>query len=102
MKNFSSTFSFVVLGLNMRFLATLEVFSILLWTIPLTHCFSFPSSDPHDFFARSPSGSKSVIIQMFEWDWDSVAAECTNFIGPAGYGSVQGSVSGNYHSRCEC
>ncbi|TFK33166.1 glycoside hydrolase [Crucibulum laeve] len=38
---------------------------------------------------RAPSGSKSVIIQMFEWNWDSVAAECTNFIGPAGYGFVQ-------------
>jgi hypothetical protein len=25
-----------------------------------------------------------VIIQLFEWTWDSVAAECTNFIGPAG------------------
>ncbi|KAF7349720.1 Alpha-amylase [Mycena sanguinolenta] len=26
---------------------------------------------------------------MFEWNWDSIAAECTNFIGPAGYGFVQ-------------
>ncbi|KIJ56431.1 carbohydrate-binding module family 20 protein, partial [Sphaerobolus stellatus SS14] len=33
--------------------------------------------------------STDVIIQMFEWTWDSVAAECTNFIGPAGYGFVQ-------------
>jgi hypothetical protein len=39
--------------------------------------------------ARGPGGTKSVIIQMFEWNWDSVAAECTNFIGPAGYGFVQ-------------
>jgi hypothetical protein len=31
-----------------------------------------------------------VIAQMFEWNWDSVAAECTNFLGPAGYGFVQG------------
>ena len=81
----------------MRFLITLEVF-VLLWTIPLTHSFSFPSSDPHDLFARSSSGSKPVIIQMFEWDWDSIAAECKNFIGPAGYGFVQGSMSS--HSRC--
>ena len=33
-----------------------------------------------------------VIAQMFEWDWDSVAAECTSFLGPAGYGFVQGKV----------
>jgi len=32
----------------------------------------------------------AVIAQMFEWNWDSVAAECTNFLGPAGYGFVQG------------
>ena len=42
--------------------------------------------------ARAPSTNKTVIIQMFEWTWDSVAAECTNFIGPAAYGFVQGSV----------
>lgn len=35
-----------------------------------------------------------VIAQMFEWDWDSVAAECTNFLGPAGYGFVQGESNG--------
>jgi hypothetical protein len=33
-----------------------------------------------------------VIAQMFEWDWDSVARECTNFLGPAGYGFVQGEL----------
>ncbi|PIL31175.1 hypothetical protein GSI_05872 [Ganoderma sinense ZZ0214-1] len=38
---------------------------------------------------RAPSTEKSVIVQMFEWTWDSVAAECTDFIGPAGYGFVQ-------------
>ncbi len=32
----------------------------------------------------------AVIAQMFEWSWDSVAAECTRFLGPAGYGFVQG------------
>lgn len=26
---------------------------------------------------------------MFEWNWNSVAAECTDFIGAAGYGFVQ-------------
>jgi hypothetical protein len=40
--------------------------------------------------ARAPSTPKSVIAQMFEWSWDSVAQECTNSIGPAGYGYVQG------------
>ena len=56
---------------------------------------------------RSTDQSKAVIVQMFEWTWDrqvysfqlsghifddlrSVAAECTSFIGSAGYGAVQG------------
>jgi len=38
---------------------------------------------------RTLSGSEHVIMQMFQWDWDSIASECTNFIGPAGYGYVQ-------------
>ncbi|KAH7318869.1 glycoside hydrolase [Rhizoctonia solani] len=44
---------------------------------------------PAFLHSRAPSGSNTVIIQMFEWSWDSIAAECTNFIGPAGYGFVQ-------------
>lgn len=51
---------------------------------------SFHGAEARSLDARAPSGSKDVIIQMFEWTWDSVAAECTNFIGPAGYGFVQG------------
>ena len=26
---------------------------------------------------------------MFQWDWDSLATECSQFIGPAGYGYIQ-------------
>jgi len=39
---------------------------------------------------RSPAWRPAVIAQMFEWTWDSVAAECVDFLGPAGYGYVQG------------
>lgn len=39
--------------------------------------------------ARSAFESKAVIAQMFEWTWDSVAAECIGFLGPVGYGFVQ-------------
>ncbi|KAI0090634.1 glycoside hydrolase superfamily [Irpex rosettiformis] len=38
---------------------------------------------------RDTGSSKAVIVQMFEWTWDSIASECTNFLGPAGYGYVQ-------------
>ncbi|KAF8886961.1 glycoside hydrolase superfamily [Infundibulicybe gibba] len=32
---------------------------------------------------------KRVIVQMFGWNWASIATECREFIGPAGYGYVQ-------------
>ncbi|KZV75308.1 glycoside hydrolase family 13 protein [Peniophora sp. CONT] len=35
------------------------------------------------------AGPKATIVQMFQWSWDSIASECTNFLGPAGYGYVQ-------------
>ncbi|KAF9524368.1 glycoside hydrolase superfamily [Crepidotus variabilis] len=31
---------------------------------------------------------KSVIALLFQWSWDSIAAECTNFLGPNGYQAV--------------
>ncbi len=37
----------------------------------------------------SPPGTKDVTAVLFEWKYDSVARECTNTLGPAGYGYVQ-------------
>lgn len=34
-------------------------------------------------------GTKNVIVQIFEWPWNSIASECTQTLGPAGYGYVQ-------------
>ncbi|MEV7971720.1 carbohydrate-binding module family 20 domain-containing protein [Cellulomonas sp. NPDC089187] len=36
-----------------------------------------------------PGGQGNVILNLFQWTWDSVAAECTSTIGPAGFGYVQ-------------
>lgn len=48
-------------------------------------------ASPVSISTRGPPDAKQVIIQMFEWSWDSIASECKDFIGPAGYGFVQGS-----------
>ena len=37
----------------------------------------------------SPPGDHDVIANLFEWNWPSVASECTNVLGPQGYGAVQ-------------
>lgn len=36
-----------------------------------------------------PRGDKDVILNLFQWTWTSVAAECASTIGPAGFGYVQ-------------
>ncbi|GAB3171154.1 carbohydrate-binding module family 20 domain-containing protein [Myceligenerans halotolerans] len=36
-----------------------------------------------------PRGDRDVILNLFQWTWDSVAAECTSTIGPVGFGYVQ-------------
>ncbi|WP_309049655.1 carbohydrate-binding module family 20 domain-containing protein [Streptomyces sp.] len=37
----------------------------------------------------TPPGEKDVTAVMFEWNFASVARECTDRLGPAGYGYVQ-------------
>lgn len=37
----------------------------------------------------SPNGRGNVVLNLFQWTWDSVATECTSTIGPAGFGYVQ-------------
>ncbi|MFE5888881.1 alpha-amylase family protein [Streptomyces sp. NPDC056462] len=39
--------------------------------------------------SASPPGSKDVTAVMFEWNFASVAKECTSTLGPVGYGYVQ-------------
>ncbi|KIY48486.1 glycoside hydrolase family 13 protein [Fistulina hepatica ATCC 64428] len=51
--------------------------------------------------ASSAAATSDVIIQMFQWSWESVGAECTNFIGPAGYGYVQVSPAQEAYSGDE-
>ncbi|KAK0232549.1 glycoside hydrolase superfamily [Armillaria fumosa] len=57
--------------------------------LPLSILIIFPCILALQPLGRSPSGNNTVIIQMFEWSWDSIASECTNFIGSAGYSFVQ-------------
>ncbi|MDG9701936.1 carbohydrate-binding module family 20 domain-containing protein [Streptomyces sp. DH37] len=42
-----------------------------------------------DSTQAAPPGTKDVTAVLFEWKFDSVARECTNTLGPAGYGYVQ-------------
>lgn len=46
------------------------------------YIFSTLSADDND--VHDGDTYVAIIVQMFEWDWDSVAQECTDFLGPAG------------------
>ncbi|MGM0355042.1 carbohydrate-binding module family 20 domain-containing protein [Streptomyces sp. ECR3] len=35
------------------------------------------------------TAKKDVIANLWEWNWKSIAKECTDVLGPAGYGAVQ-------------
>jgi alpha-amylase len=37
----------------------------------------------------APPGERDAIVQLFEWNWNSVAQECGAVLGPKGYGAVQ-------------
>ncbi len=37
----------------------------------------------------TPPGDRDVIVHLFEWKWTDVARECTDHLGPKGFGGVQ-------------
>jgi alpha-amylase len=37
----------------------------------------------------APTGTRDVIANLFEWNWNSIASECASVLGPQGYGAVQ-------------
>lgn len=47
-----------------------------------------PLASPGPAQAAAPNGG-DVVANLFEWNWNSVANECTTVLGPKGYGAVQ-------------
>lgn len=39
--------------------------------------------------ADANPGARDVIVHLFQWPWASIASECTNVLGPKGFGAVQ-------------
>ena len=44
---------------------------------------------PTETLVAAQEGAGDTIVHLFQWNWDSVAAECADFLGPNGYGGVQ-------------
>jgi len=37
----------------------------------------------------APAPAKTTFVHLFEWNWQDVAKECEDYLGPAGYSAVQ-------------
>lgn len=48
-----------------------------------------------------PGIPRTAYVNLFEWNWNSVARECTNFLGPKGYAAVQVSPPNEHKSAPE-
>ncbi len=51
--------------------------------------------------AAAGPGRTDVMANLFEWNWTSVASECTGVLGPAGYAGVQVSQPADSLKRTE-
>ncbi|QRV93383.1 alpha-amylase [Ceratobasidium sp. AG-Ba] len=47
------------------------------------------SKGPGRMHRRSPNTANKVVVQMFGWNWKSIAAECESTLGPNGVGFAQ-------------
>ena len=54
-------------------------------TLALAGAVALPAGAAH----ADPTAKGDVIANLWEWNWDSIATECTDVLGPAGYGAVQ-------------
>ncbi|MFJ9538211.1 carbohydrate-binding module family 20 domain-containing protein [Streptomyces sp. NPDC101225] len=53
--------------------------------LALAGAVALPAASAH----ADTTAKGDVIANLWEWNWNSIASECTNILGPAGYGAVQ-------------
>ena len=70
------------------------------WALVVAGC-SDDDPDAGNEAGAAPAGPDGVLANLWSWSWDSVAQECTDVLGPAGYGGVQVSPPQDSLSRTE-
>jgi alpha-amylase len=55
----------------------------------LASCLLFLGIFPVQESLANVSAKRTVMLQLFHWNWNSIAEECEKEIGPAGYSAVQ-------------
>lgn len=44
---------------------------------------------PASIFLSLPASAQTTFVHLFEWQWNAIASECENHLGPKGYAAVQ-------------
>lgn len=73
-----------------RRLAVAAAVTLLGAALPVTSAVTAaasPAAKPQH--AAASSADREVIANLWEWNWPSIARECTSVLGPKGYGGVQ-------------
>ena len=65
-------------------LASVAALAAALAVVPQASAITRSAAD-----ARLRSADRGVVANLFEWNWNSVARECSTQLGPAGYAAVQ-------------
>ena len=63
--------------------------SVLLVSLGALPALASPSAAAARASAITGTSPAGVIVQMFDWPWTAIAAECTSVLGPDGYAAVQ-------------
>ena len=71
-------------GQRRRALAAISI--AVITAAAATVLFTAPRADAK---ADANPGPRDVIVHLFQWPWASIASECTNVLGPKGFGAVQ-------------
>ena len=58
--------------------------------LALTALAASAAQPPAAVASPATPGAKDVIVHLFQWPWASVASECTNVLGPKGFGARPG------------
>ena len=44
---------------------------------------------PASLLLSFSAAAQTTFVHLFEWQWDAIASECENHLGPKGYAAVQ-------------
>ena len=70
----------------MKTLVSRKQWLVMIATLALGAC----GADNQQTTASEPKSAApaDVFVQLFEWRWTDIAAECENVLGPAGYAAL--------------